>query len=126
MADRARHWGGPAAGPCPRRGLLGQPSALHPHHTDQARRALAEGTPACPHCRPETALGMPERVPGGTVEEWLLTCASSSTTGCPGRAPRPRRRGDPRPRPRSRRSPRIPAPRRPGPRRRPPGRSAAH
>ncbi|WP_327280787.1 MULTISPECIES: DUF6233 domain-containing protein [unclassified Streptomyces] len=27
---------------------------------DQARRALAEGVQACPHCRPDTALGMPE------------------------------------------------------------------
>ncbi|MFE5774002.1 DUF6233 domain-containing protein [Streptomyces sp. NPDC056485] len=27
---------------------------------DQARRALAEGIQACPHCRPDTALGMPE------------------------------------------------------------------
>ncbi|MER6781203.1 MULTISPECIES: DUF6233 domain-containing protein [unclassified Streptomyces] len=31
-----------------------------PISTDQARRALAEGIPACPHCRPETALGMQE------------------------------------------------------------------
>ncbi|MFF4104346.1 DUF6233 domain-containing protein [Streptomyces sp. NPDC001903] len=31
-----------------------------PIGTDQARRALAEGIPACPHCRPDTALGMPE------------------------------------------------------------------
>ncbi|WP_405760616.1 DUF6233 domain-containing protein [Streptomyces sp. NBC_00045] len=26
----------------------------------EARRALAEGVAACPHCRPDTALGMPE------------------------------------------------------------------
>lgn len=25
---------------------------------DEARRALAEGIPACPHCRPDAALGM--------------------------------------------------------------------
>ncbi|MET7410143.1 DUF6233 domain-containing protein [Streptomyces parvulus] len=25
---------------------------------DQARRALADGTKACPHCRPDTALRM--------------------------------------------------------------------
>ncbi|WP_327280941.1 DUF6233 domain-containing protein [Streptomyces sp. NBC_01205] len=28
--------------------------------TDEARRALAEHVPACPYCRPDTALGMPE------------------------------------------------------------------
>ncbi|MFF1496625.1 DUF6233 domain-containing protein [Streptomyces sp. NPDC058304] len=25
---------------------------------ERARRALAEGIPACPHCRPDAALGM--------------------------------------------------------------------
>ncbi|MFK0050211.1 DUF6233 domain-containing protein [Streptomyces sp. NPDC090741] len=28
--------------------------------TDEARRALAEQVPPCPHCRPDVALGMPE------------------------------------------------------------------
>ncbi|MET9959880.1 DUF6233 domain-containing protein [Streptomyces sp. NPDC006326] len=27
---------------------------------EEARRALTEGVPACPHCRPDAALGMPE------------------------------------------------------------------
>ncbi|MFF4849459.1 DUF6233 domain-containing protein [Streptomyces sp. NPDC001194] len=49
-----------APGPHPRRGLLGQPKRCAPIDTDQARRALVEGIPACPHCRPDTALGMPE------------------------------------------------------------------
>ncbi|MFJ3205669.1 DUF6233 domain-containing protein [Streptomyces sp. NPDC086989] len=25
---------------------------------DEARRALAEGVPGCPHCRPDAALGI--------------------------------------------------------------------
>ncbi|MFD8023831.1 DUF6233 domain-containing protein [Streptomyces lavendulae] len=29
-----------------------------PATADQARRALAEGVSACPHCRPDTALGV--------------------------------------------------------------------
>ncbi|GLV88536.1 hypothetical protein Slala03_82250 [Streptomyces lavendulae subsp. lavendulae] len=29
-----------------------------PATADQARRALAEGVSACPHCRPDTALGL--------------------------------------------------------------------
>ncbi|MCX4633491.1 DUF6233 domain-containing protein [Streptomyces sp. NBC_01443] len=28
--------------------------------TDEARRTLAEGVPACPHCRPDVALGVLE------------------------------------------------------------------
>ncbi|MDA5284754.1 DUF6233 domain-containing protein [Streptomyces sp. Isolate_45] len=31
-----------------------------PATSDTARRALAEGIPACPHCRPDTALGVLE------------------------------------------------------------------
>lgn len=31
-----------------------------PATAEAARRALAEGVPACPHCRPDTALGILE------------------------------------------------------------------
>ncbi|MFF6940443.1 DUF6233 domain-containing protein [Streptomyces lavendulae] len=30
----------------------------HPATQDQVRRALADGVLACPHCRPDTALGV--------------------------------------------------------------------
>ncbi|MFD3873972.1 DUF6233 domain-containing protein [Streptomyces sp. NPDC058623] len=33
-------------------------SRCKPATLDVARRALAEGIPACPHCRPDTALGI--------------------------------------------------------------------
>ncbi|MFD8985386.1 DUF6233 domain-containing protein [Streptomyces sp. NPDC059564] len=36
-------------------GLSGKPAS-----TDLARRALAEGVQACPHCRPDAALRVPE------------------------------------------------------------------
>ncbi|MFE2156123.1 DUF6233 domain-containing protein [Streptomyces lavendulae] len=32
-----------------------------PATADQARRALAEGVSACPHCRPDTTLGLLDR-----------------------------------------------------------------
>ncbi|MFD9574658.1 DUF6233 domain-containing protein [Streptomyces sp. NPDC059982] len=35
-------------------------SRCKPATADQARRALAEGIAACPHCRPDTALGVLE------------------------------------------------------------------
>ncbi|MFE2554177.1 DUF6233 domain-containing protein [Streptomyces sp. NPDC059355] len=33
-------------------------SAARPMSVDEARRALAEGVQACPHCRPDAVLGM--------------------------------------------------------------------
>ncbi|MEU2271535.1 DUF6233 domain-containing protein [Streptomyces olindensis] len=41
--------------PGPRRRLLrsGQPPR---HHREEARRLLASGVPACPHCQPDTEL----------------------------------------------------------------------
>ncbi|MFK0047663.1 DUF6233 domain-containing protein [Streptomyces sp. NPDC090741] len=42
--------------------MPGRPEALHgrPSAWTRAWRALAEGIPACPHCRPDAALGMLE------------------------------------------------------------------
>ncbi|MFF4583672.1 DUF6233 domain-containing protein [Streptomyces sp. NPDC001373] len=55
VADRARDRHRPARRARPHRRLLGHP---HPLQADTARRALTEGVPACPQCRPDTALGM--------------------------------------------------------------------
>ncbi|MEU3407689.1 DUF6233 domain-containing protein [Streptomyces sp. NPDC006670] len=48
---------GPATGPRPCRDTANRCSPLS---TEEARRALAEGVPGCPQCRPHVALGVLE------------------------------------------------------------------
>ncbi|WP_406179406.1 DUF6233 domain-containing protein [Streptomyces sp. NBC_01006] len=59
-ADRAEHRCRPTAGPRTRRGCRGARKRCTAMTLEEARRALAEENPASPHCRPDTALGMPE------------------------------------------------------------------
>ncbi|WP_251059313.1 MULTISPECIES: DUF6233 domain-containing protein [unclassified Streptomyces] len=41
--------------------MLGRLETLHSRQQPtEVRRALAEGVPACPHCRPDAALGVLE------------------------------------------------------------------
>ncbi|MFF2192993.1 DUF6233 domain-containing protein [Streptomyces sp. NPDC058157] len=47
---------GPRRGSTPAPAGTPAPTARRPT-ADTARRALAEGIPACPQCRPDTALG---------------------------------------------------------------------
>ncbi|MFI0242551.1 DUF6233 domain-containing protein [Streptomyces sp. NPDC016845] len=41
----------------------------HSAERDEARRALVDGTDACPHCRPDTALGAEGRLVTNPVEQ---------------------------------------------------------
>ncbi|MFD9571939.1 DUF6233 domain-containing protein [Streptomyces sp. NPDC059982] len=57
---------------------------------DQARRALAETVPACPHCRPDTALGCwSERGPAGWRDELRAAAGGGLPAGRQGGAPGP-------------------------------------
>ncbi|MER7342437.1 DUF6233 domain-containing protein [Streptomyces sp. NPDC000075] len=79
LADRARerHRAGRRARP--HRGCWDTCTRRMPATPDTARRAVADGVPACPQCRPDTALGtLDQTAPGlqpirGVVDEAPLS-----------------------------------------------------